>query len=246
MKTIRIRTTPGIESGLWVSRTGLSIRRPGQVQSELFTVSYYDRTGHARREFGGPILPGPYAFLTRIVDPDIELSGFETVRVGDRLDIGEDRFVLELDAGAPVLEYVEPVLERGAPDGLELTVVRRKVDGTLGGISRYADTLVLVGLTDSRKLPSRLVTPLSEDCRRVTPSNTSPAVTIDVRSVGSDKPLAVYPVFWNAVDDAYVLDKRGTPGGNFAAWSDARVGDQLRALYPPGFYGALHIHDRSS
>lgn len=250
MRTVRIRTTPGRDPGQHVGLVGLSCRRPGDLRSTLHTVTYYDRTGLVRREFAGPVLPGPYAFLTPHIERvELDLVSVEHVTLGAYVDVGLDRFVLAEAGPELVLEPVEhdPLKSAGATSGLELSVARSaRGDFTMGGISRFADVLTLVGfLLVDAGMPMRLVTALTEDARKVEPTTERPAVAIEIREIlGQPTQLAVQSVTWSAADDRYVVEDRGRPGGNYASWSDSRVGDNLRLHYPPGFYGGLAIHDR--
>lgn len=250
MRTVRIKTTPGRDPGQHVGLVGLSCRRPDHIRAVLHTVTYYDRTGSCRRTFGEPEQPGPFAFLTPQLDrSDVDLVSVEHVTVGAQIDIGLDRFVL-VDTGAElVLEPVEhdALAAAGATAGLELSVARSsRGDFTMGGMSRFADVLTCVGfLLPLGGMPSRLVTPLTEDARRVEPSAEQPPVAIEVRRIaGEPARLSVQRVEWSSADDRWVIVRRGAHGGNFASWSDARVGDNLRLHYPDGFYGAVAVHDR--
>lgn len=250
MRSVRIRTTPGRDPGQHVGLVGLSCRRPGDLRSTLHTVTYYDRSGQVRREFQGPVLPGPYAFLTPHHERvELDLVSVEHVTLGAYVDVGLDRFRLVENGTELALEPVEhdPLDSVGATAGLELSVARSaRGDFTMGGVSRFAEVLTLVGfLLTGEGMPMRLVTALTEDARKVEPSIERPAVAIEIREVlGQPAQLSVQSVAWSAVDDRYVVEERGRPGGNFAAWSDSRVGDNLRLHYPPGFYGGIAIHDR--
>lgn len=71
MATIHIPLSKGYTVGAWEGEEDLAFRLPHTVAPVAHAVHYIDAKGTARRDPGGPELPGPYAFLTpRVVVPD--------------------------------------------------------------------------------------------------------------------------------------------------------------------------------
>ena len=71
MTTIRIPLSKGYAPGAWEGDEDLAFRLPHTDAPVPHAVHFIDEHGTARRDYGGPELPGPYAFLTpRVVVPD--------------------------------------------------------------------------------------------------------------------------------------------------------------------------------
>ncbi len=91
------------------------------VNGKRFKLGYFDPQGECRREFEGPILPGPYAFLVAlsvIIDCGLsaeqiaagQLAGTEfEVNEGDVLDFDGIKFELVFPR-TPGTRHARPVL----------------------------------------------------------------------------------------------------------------------------------------
>lgn len=245
--TVRLPLSPGPTQGHWEALQDLYIRPDALGPSARYTVTYFDETGTARRVFGGPELPGPYAFLSRQFVETDEKRTTHRVRPGDEVHLGVDRFrVTTGEQSGPELELIQTSTHTKGTTmnrGMTIGVVRSSQDFTINGISSNHDDLTVVGFIDSRQDHGRIVTPLSEDARMWEPTSARPAVAFEVRNL-TGPVLSVVPVIWSDDDEAYVAGTRGMFGGNYACWSDSRVSENVAEYFGHRFYGAVAIHDR--
>lgn len=125
--------------------------------------------------------------------------------------------------------------------GIRVQVLRPAdgVQSTLGPSSR-SDRLTVIGVFVD---DARFVTPMPADCGVVMPDEASPAVAVQVRTIGGSKIASIVPVEADGEGFRPILGTMAS--GNFAHSSDSRLRRLLEKALGSSWYGALSVHDRA-
>jgi hypothetical protein len=106
VSTIHVPLSQGYAIGAWEGQEDLEFRLPHTTAPVRHVVHYIDEHGTARRDPGGPELPGPYAFLTpRVVIPD-PLPPSHRLTPDDLVEIGGRTFKPRADVYFVVLDLL--------------------------------------------------------------------------------------------------------------------------------------------